>query len=361
MIQQVEAKYHVFDSLEEMLTPEILSDLLSCPVRWVDCQPMTDHNGLGGSQLSHVNTNAGRLVLKQMLFDSDFIMFSTDDRRCRSVTLWQYGLLDRLLPYVEHRIIACAKDDSGWAILMEDLSQGMFGETFMPFPFEHLTVFLDRLARLHATFWNDPQLNAPRLGISVPENRISFTSPVIASSSLNKDRGPIPKRVTLGWEIMETLFDHDVYTSLRQLTETPKPLLDAINRCPFTLIHGDYRAANLAYLKPDHYIAFDWQLAARSLMTVDLIWFTKKNYFKNDVIREQGRDYYRRQLETNLGIRFPDLEWQKMMDLGILVDAFTKCFPAYLSKHVPEPEARAAFENEVKETNQPVRAALRWL
>ena len=117
-----EPKYTLFDSVDEMLIPEALSVLLSQPVTRVDCQPMNGHSGLAGGQLSYVDTNAGRLVLKRMSIASDWIMFASDDQLCRSVTLWQYGLLDQLRPHLEHKIIACSHDNADWAILMEDLT-----------------------------------------------------------------------------------------------------------------------------------------------------------------------------------------------------------------------------------------------
>ena len=90
-MKKLEAKYTLFDSIEEMLAPDTLSDLLSKPVSRVDCQPITEHGGVAGSKLSYVDTDAGRLILKQMSLKHDWLMYATDDRQCRSVQLWQYG------------------------------------------------------------------------------------------------------------------------------------------------------------------------------------------------------------------------------------------------------------------------------
>jgi hypothetical protein len=122
MLKQIEAKHDLFDSVEEMLSPETLSKLLSKPVSRVECQPMNGHSGLAGGQISYVDTNIGRMVLKQMSVRYDWMMFSSEDHQCRSVALWQYGLLDQIHPQVEHEIIGCARDGEGWAILMNDLT-----------------------------------------------------------------------------------------------------------------------------------------------------------------------------------------------------------------------------------------------
>jgi len=69
-----------------------------------------EHVGVAGSQLSYVNTDIGRFVLKQMSTSSDYLMVATHDHQCRAVMLWQYGLLDQLNPHTSHGIIACARE-----------------------------------------------------------------------------------------------------------------------------------------------------------------------------------------------------------------------------------------------------------
>ncbi|TNF93052.1 MAG: hypothetical protein EP297_12845 [Gammaproteobacteria bacterium] len=159
-----EPKYALYDSLEEMLAPETLSELLSKPITRVDFQSITDHGGVAGGKLSYVITNFGRLVLKQMSIKHDWIMFSSDDQHCRSVTLWQYGMLDQLHPNLEHKTLACGYENNTWVILMVDLSKHVFkgSEKITP---EITPIFLDALAKTHATFWNDSRLHDPRLGL----------------------------------------------------------------------------------------------------------------------------------------------------------------------------------------------------
>jgi hypothetical protein len=354
-----EPKYTLFDSVEEMLIPETLSELLPEPVTQVDCQPMSGHSGLAGGQLSYVDTNAGRLVLKRMSIASDWIMFASDDRLCRSVTLWQYGLLDQLRPHLEHRIIACSHDNANWAILMEDLTGHVYAWD-KPMPPQLVPVFLDRMARLHATFWNDPLLNDLSLGLCDTAKLLDQTSLPMAQKHDHNHLGVIPDWIRGGWEVMEELLDSDTFIQMRSLTENPQPLLGALNHYPYTLLHGDYRAENLAH--PDHPIALDWQEAACSLMTIDLAWFAKHGYVQDSLGEAQAINYYRGRLEMYLNRRFDDAEWQAMIDLGFLVDALrSTCFAAYWYKHSDDLESRRWNETAVKRRNQQVRAAMRWL
>ena len=352
-------KYTLFDGIQQMLAPETLSDLIAHPVRRVEIQPMNGHSGLAGGQLSYVDTDAGRFVLKRMSVASDWIMFASNDFRCRSVTLWQYGLLDRLLPHLEHKILAGARDCEGWAILMDDLTGHVYSWD-SPMPPGLAPVFLDQLARIHAAFWNNPQLKDPRLGLCSLEQLLNQTSLPMTQKYQHLTMGVIPEWVRDGWKVMEELLDRDVFLAMQNLSEAPQPLFDALSGYPFTLLHGDYRSENLAH--PNHPVALDWQESTCSLMTIDLAWFAKNGYVRDTFGEAQAIRYYRERLESNLKGAFDDLEWQAMVDLGYLVDALrSTCFAAYWYEHADREESRQWNEQAIRRRNQQVRDALRWL
>ena len=358
-MSNLETKYTLFDSVEEMLAPDTLSELLSRSVTRVSRQPMNGHSGLAGGRLSYVNTNLGRFVLKQMSIDSDWIMFASADEQCRAVRLWQYGLLDQLRPHLEHKIIACAHDKAGWAILMRDLTGHVYGWD-KPMDPALVPVFLDRLARLHAAFWNDPCLHDPHLGLCDSAQLLDQSSLPMAQKHANLSMGVIPEWVRGGWEVMEELLDPDAFTHLKNLSDDPQPLFEALSRNPYTLLHGDYRAENLAY--PDRPVTFDWQEATCSLMTIDLAWFARQGFVLEAMGHDQAINFYRERLEQYLGQRFADSEWQAMVDLGYLMDALrSTCFSAYWYRHTNDPNDRRRLELEVKARNQQVRDGVRWI
>ncbi|HNB50961.1 MAG TPA: phosphotransferase [Anaerolineales bacterium] len=357
----LDPQHSLLDSVEQMLSPETLNALLAKPVRRVEISPMNGHAGLAGGQLSYVDTDAGRLVLKRMSLASDWIMFASQDYRCRSIPLWQY-VLDQLLPYLEHKIITCARDGENWAILMADLTGRVFSWN-NPMSPELALIFLDALAKLHATFWNDPRLMEAELALCTPAQLLDQTSLPMAQKYKHLSLGVIPEWVRGGWELMDTLLEADVYTFLRELTENPQPLLVALKRYPFTLLHGDYRFENLAYLNGP--IALDWQEATCSLMTIDVAWFVKNGAVRETLGQAQAVQAYRKYLQGHLKRPFGDQEWQAMMDLGYLVDALrSTCFSAYwYRQHAMNHRQKEMeyLENEVKLRNQQIRAAMRWL
>lgn len=361
MAHELQLQYTLKSSVEDMLSPEVLSKLLKKNVTRVHCQPLNGHSGLAGGQLSYVNTNVGRYVLKRMSIASDWIMFASADEHCRAVRLWQYGLLDQLRPQLEHKIIACARAGADWAILMHDLT----GHTYSwdkPMPPALVPVFLDRLARLHASFWNDPRLHDPRLGLCDTAQWLDQLFLDKAQQHVGQSLGVLPAWITEGWEVMPQLLEADVFAHMRQLVKQPQPLLAALTKYPFTLLHGDYRAENMAYLKPDQPVIFDWQNATRSLMTIDLAWFVYNGYVRDTLGQQPAISYYRERLEAYLTARFDDTAWQAMVELGFLVNALSvTCIAAYWYKHDASPEGRSWNERAVKERNQQVRNGLRWL
>ena len=111
-----------------------------------------------------------------------------------------------------------------------------------------------------------------------------------------------------------------------------QPAMEHLNRATAAMQRGDYRAENLAH--PDRPVAFDWQEATCSVMTVDLAWFAKQGFVQEAMGHDQAISFYRERLEQYLDRRFDDDEWQAMIDLGQLVDTLrATCFAAYWYKH----------------------------
>lgn len=160
---------------------------------------------------------------------------------------------------------------------------------------------------------------------------------------------------------MEEMLDADVYALLRRLIENPRCVFGALSRYPYTLLHGDFRAENVAYT--DRPVAFDWQEASCSLMTIDLAWLIKVPFVRNTLGDERAIRYYRARLEGYLNQSFDDAEWQAMVGLGYLVDALrSACFEAYFHKQrTINPSERDYLERAVVTRNQQTRGAMRWL
>lgn len=259
MMGKYEAKYTLFDSLEEMLSPETLSIILECPVSNVTCRPFENSNGFSGNQLFYVEAGGHKLILKRMRPAFDWLAIVSNDHKCRAVRVWQYGLLDCIQPYMQHAILAACRDADEYGILMQDVSEGLilFGQEIIP---QKVYPMLDALARMHAVFWEDEKLKAAELGLNDMQAIIPFGWPA------QWDRYPHAREIVAlmkqGWEVLFELLEPDVSEALQSIMDNPQPLYDTLAKYPSTFVHSDYRLDNLAWMADTHELfVFDWQNA----------------------------------------------------------------------------------------------------
>ncbi|MCB0153805.1 MAG: hypothetical protein KDF65_03340, partial [Anaerolineae bacterium] len=156
----------LYPTLASLLAPATLSHLTGHPISAVECLPLHATYNKSGSRLQVVQTNQGQgpeLVLKQVSAAWDWQMRATQDHCGRAVQVWRAGLLDRLPPQLVHGILACAQDEAGWAILMQNLAGAML--PFSPMSRADLEISLEAMAAMHATFFEEPALTRPELGL----------------------------------------------------------------------------------------------------------------------------------------------------------------------------------------------------
>jgi hypothetical protein len=322
--------------------------------------------GNAGSQFTPVDTDAGRLILKTMSMDSDWEMFATDDTACRSVTTWQYGLLDRARPHLDAAVLGCAREDDLWAILMPDLSGRFLRDTdAADLPSqgvrEMLPRFLDGLAGMHAEFWQDPALDDPLLGLDDPRGLFQLASPTFARQHLGEWDTWLLVGAVDGWGALEEALDDDAAAQARALIDDPQPLLDALGRHPATFLHGDLYEPNLARDGADHLMAVDWQLAMHSVATIDLARIVL-DMCEDAASRARAVQHYRDRLEAHLGSRFADEEWEEMVDLGILTEVlWIAPFLAWGASVSDDPAWVAKLARRVDAANEQIRDGVRWL
>jgi len=196
--RQLEVKHTLFDSLEEMLAPETLSKLTGASISHVHCCPL-EKQGASGSKLITVevdsNPTSHRYVLKRISQSTDWMMVTSEDHMCRSVTLWQSGLLDQLGPEIDHAILACARDGDGWAILMRDVSESLIETS--PYTSAQVRIAIEALSALHTRFWEHPVLDNPALGLCDISGMLRTLSPQ-AARQYHPGRGVKDRSVRLG-------------------------------------------------------------------------------------------------------------------------------------------------------------------
>lgn len=351
MSKKNEAKHILYHSIEEMLKPQSMSKILNRKVSQVTCQSF-DSVGYSGSQLYWVYADEQRYVMKHLFPTTDWVALASDDIKCRSVCLWQYGVLDQLQPHIDHGIVAACQDADSFALLMNDVSQGVVSYDHVH-TMNEVKMLLDALAEMHSVFWNDDSLCDPSLGLLQLPTLIDWFYP----EDHNRDQWDDDNV----WHLLFDFVDTDVRDALQSLMEDPQPLFTKLEDHPSTLIHGDYRPENFAIASDTNQIVlFDWQVTGYGSPFIDLHWLLAQLVMAEPF---DAVDYYRRQIALNLDEQIDDVQWQSMIEVGNLADLFrlgwTFAGFAYGEDH---PKRRREINRKsLASVNDTVRKALRWL
>jgi hypothetical protein len=357
--------YELYRSVDELLAPETLTVLTGERVNYVRCLPM--EGGFSGSVLLTVEANSGksvrRFVLKRMSAQWDWIMEATRDHQCRSMTVWQTGLLDRLQPAITHAILAGARDRDGWAMLMADVSPTLMPD--QPFTADQVYRLLHALATVHATFWEESRLTDPALGLSTTMDLIQIFAPATGRRFADVP-SPIPRILVDGWAALPALVAPDIIDVLNKLFTEPQLLAAALARYPATLVHGDYRRQNLGMASGNaapQAVVLDWQLAGYSAATIDLAWFlSNPSMLLSPVATDVAIVYYRNQIAEQLGARFDESKWQPLLALGQLANVLRSACPKARAVVTTTDETLRVTQRRALDIySEQVRAALRWL
>ncbi len=318
-----------------------------------------------GSQLLRVEINNGvgpQLILKQISLATNWLMRATDDHHCRSVTLWEQGVLDLLPPEIDHGTIACARENDNWAILMHDVSDKLLATT--RFSRAENAFMLAAMAALHATYFDAPNLAHQELGLCDLSHVYTMFSPRTGL----REKGTVdevPKRILEGWELFQTTVSPDVVEIIMPLLDSPKPLCDALRRYPQTLVHGDWRHANQGLRRSDQFqlILLDWQLAVVAPPAVELGRGLGTNSPFLPVSKQEAIQYYKQQLAQRLGSRFSEDWWEPQLALSLLGGFLQDGWAIVLKAtywHVGA-DAREHWKADLDWWSDQVRAGAKWI
>src|SRR5262249_16334320 len=120
--------------------------------------------------------------------------------------------------------------------------------------------------------------------------------------------------VRAGWEDALKLLPAEV---ARRLQRPAEEAWAAWTDLPRTLIHGDSKVANFAFLPDGRVAAFDWTNLGAAPATLELGWWvavngTRLTRSKDDLIAR-----YRELLEGRLGRTLDADRWERMVDAAI--------------------------------------------
>ena len=286
------------------------------------------------------------------------------DTQIREAQVAASGLLDALPRDIATPTLAVAfrgprDQPEGAALLMRDEQRHLLPDPYLTppgrIPSDALAI-IDRLAKMHARYWNDPRLDDPTLGLMSPENALLVTGPLGVAARLVV--GDALSYLPVSAESWQTFFElaGEVATQRFQaIMNEPERITRAINQLPRTLVHGDVWGPNLGWLpggdgNRKSLLLLDWALALAGPATYDPLWLAS-TWLAVDPSRILA--VYRARLTRALRIRGKSLDgatWLALADAGYLRTVLT----------CGEAMARAAITAPAGVGRHMARARLRW-
>ena len=329
-----------FASMDEMLEPDVLASILGRPVESVRRQARAVHDSTTDATFESIYLDGEArpsLISKTVDRDRDWVAIATHDRVDREVRTWESGILARLRGSAAHAVVAGARTDSGYSVLMHDLTDRLLpNEPGRNVPDRQQEHVVDGLASVHATFWMDHTLTDPTLGLATLSSFVSHLAPrTIDRVRIRMGRARITDWLEEGWDKLPSLADPRLAEDLLAIAEDPSLVAEAMSHLPWTLVHSDPRPGNLA-LDPDTGAVYllDWARPALAPPALDLAYWLFTANESSRAPREDLVRSYAAALERRLGSRFASSWWEPQLDLCLV--AFVACFVPIIANINPD-------------------------
>ncbi|HEY1989217.1 MAG TPA: hypothetical protein VGG43_07140 [Acidimicrobiales bacterium] len=247
-----------------------LSDLLAAAS---SRQPWQPDDTKSGACFERVVIDGERYVLKYQDPRDDWLLRATGDPGDRYVRLWASGLLGRLPDVIDPAVVACSYDGAVGMVLLNDISDCLLPPD-QAFSADQHAGFLDHMADMHAALWGWHD----DVGLTPLATRYLMLSPRVARAEASLGSSAVvPKVMADGWARLP-----EVSAVLAELVfpllDDPAPLVSALNTVPHTLVHGDWKAANLGSRPDGRTILLDFGEAPGEASPVaDLSWYLALN------------------------------------------------------------------------------------
>lgn len=236
-------------------------------------QPWVPEDTKSGARFERVVIEGQRYVLKYQDPRDDWLLRATGDPGERYVRLWESGLLGRMPDVIDPAVVAAGFDGSVGMVLLRDVTAQLL-EPGQAFSTEQHSRFLDHMAALHAAFWGWRD----EVGLTPLATRYQMFSPTVAATEAARgSKAFVPTMMAKGWDRLPK-----VSTRLAELVfpllDDPAPLVAALNAVPHTLVHGDWKAANLGSHADGRTVLLDFgEVPGEASPIADLSWYLALN------------------------------------------------------------------------------------
>ncbi|HEX7473176.1 MAG TPA: hypothetical protein VF323_08830 [Candidatus Limnocylindrales bacterium] len=270
-----------------------------------------------GSLVERVTLDDGRVVVVKHLDPArDLIVRATCDDG-RLARLWAAGVFERMPSVVEHGILGVEPEGDGWLVVMDDLGAALLPDDRRVGRAESRRL-LAAAAAVHERF-----AGAPLPSVGPIATLYRYLSPALAVAEAGTPN-PLPSLVGRGWARFPEAVPQDVAAAIATIHRDPERFAAAFAGSPGTLVHGDYRFANLG-LRADRVVVIDWgSSCVVGPAALDLAWYlivgaTRIDATRDEVIDDfiavEGARHEPRALGLALIGALAQLGWNKALDV----------------------------------------------
>jgi hypothetical protein len=246
------------------------------------------NDGWSGASLTRLRRGGGdRFILKRDSLHRDWIARATDDGPVLREA-WFAARAPILDQFFSDRIrasyVGVGRVGDEFGMLMPDLSDSLF-DWERPISIDALDRVLTGVAALHtglrefghgfSEVLGDPDY--PGGGPWCPLlERITLISRV-ALERPGPARDAVAERLLPGWDAFDRRAPAAARALVAGLGDNPRPLVDALDKQPRALIHGDLKLANVGIGADGVIDTVDWQMVSFAPVAVELGWFLVAN------------------------------------------------------------------------------------
>jgi hypothetical protein len=258
-------------------------------------RPWTPDDTKSGARFERVVIEGEPFILKYQDPRDDWLLRASGDPGRAYVRLWESGVLDRLPPEIDHAVVAADYDGAVGRVLLRDVATSLL-EPDAPFTARQHARYMKHMAALHAAFWGWHD----DIGLTSLERRYLLLSPqVAAAEEARGTSADVPRAMADGWRCLPEVSPAMAKVVL-PLLDDPSRLVAALARVPHTLVHGDWKAANLGSHPDGRTVLLDFgELPGEASPLADVGWYLALNAALLPESKDDALETYRRALEES--------------------------------------------------------------
>ncbi len=210
-------------------------------------------------------------ILKDLYPATGWQQRVTADWQFREIKLTQSPLWDAMPTSIWSPVVGCALEAEHGALLMADLHDSVYSahRCYAPVDNDILLWIIDRLADLHAAFWNHTALLAADW-LTSPADALLFMTPE-QLARIDDQEDSYGNQARRMWPYVWRLLGAETVKVLWRCLAHPERMVAAAEAAPRTLVHGDAWLANIG-VHEGKMALLDWALATAGPAPYDSLW-----------------------------------------------------------------------------------------